>query len=467
MGSDIQSVLDDIFFNLKIIDYSCLLLWRVMREKISKYISTRFNAVSAIQLFQLVRYGILFLIGIVLVKAGVAKADIGYYEQFLFLAGAVSFFWINGFIKGFLSLHNSAKSGIQLFNAFIALQLFAVLGAGALAATKDTLFPILLSDHSFSNVTLLVVYVVLTAPASLVEYILYLKDKSKELVGYGIWAYGIQLIAIGMAAFAQLDVEKLLLILVATGVLRYGYLLWLLAKHGKFQFDSEFLKDCLNRSWPLIAAALLSGSAQYIDGFIITSRFSAEEFAIFRYGARELPLALLLANSFSNAMVAKVNTEKPQSEVLQEIYQGSKRLIYTLFPMSLVLALLSHQLFKLFFNPDFAESATIFNIYLLLVVSRLVFPQAVLIGLGHTKLIMRASFWELMLNVTLSLLLVRTMGVSGVALATVIAYWFEKLYLSFRLRKDTGIALQQIVPLGSWLIGSLILCAVVYVIEWM
>lgn len=438
-----------------------------MKETISKYLNTQFTSVSAIQLFQLIRYAMLFLIGIVLVKAGVAKADIGLYEQFLFLAGAASFFWMNGFVKGFLSLYKRETGGVQFFNAFVALQVFAVLAAGALAATQDTLFPIVLNGHSFSEINLLVIYVVLTGPVALIEYVLFLKEKSKQLIYYGTLAYGVQLVVIAAAALAQLNIEKLFVLLVLTAALRYFYLLILLKRFGELQFDSDFLKECLNRSWPLIAAALLSGSAQYIDGFIISSRFSAEDFALFRYGARELPLVLLLANSFSNAMVAQIGSSKWQEQTLQQVYNGSKKLIYILFPISIILALLSHQLFKLFFDSGFTQSATVFNIYLLLVVSRLLFPQSVLIGKGYTKLIMKASFWELMLNVTLSLLLVRKMGLSGVALATVIAYWFEKMYLSFRLKKDTGISLRQIVPLKTWALGSVVMCVVVYVIEWM
>ncbi|MDP2336448.1 MAG: hypothetical protein Q8N05_08375 [Bacteroidota bacterium] len=53
-----------------------------------------------------------------------------------------------------------------------------------------------------------------------------------------------------------------------------------------------------------VFSLLLSGSGQYIDGFIITAWFDDATFAVFRYGARKFPLVIiLLANAFSSSVL--------------------------------------------------------------------------------------------------------------------------------------------------------------------
>ena len=66
----------------------------------------------------------------------------------------------------------------------------------------------------------------------------------------------------------------------------------------------------------------------------------------------------------------------------------------------------------------------------MLIVSRLVFPQTILIGLQKNKAIMVASFLEIILNVAFSILFMQFWGLAGVAYGTVCAYAFEKLILN-------------------------------------
>ena len=107
--------------------------------------------------------------------------------------------------------------------------------------------------------------------------------------------------------------------------------------------------------------------------------------------------------------------------------------------------LVSGLLYPQLFSAEFAQSAAVFNVYLLLVISRVVFPQTLLIGLRHSKSIMMVSIVELLLNISLSLLFVQWFGLVGVAYATVLAFAVEKLMLLVLLWKKEGIS-----PLSYW-----------------
>ena len=88
----------------------------------------RFGNISSLQLFQLLRFSTFLLIGIVFTKTGLSKTEIGQYETVLFLAGAVSFFWLNGLIQGLLSVFRETREkSSQLFNVFVLLSLLSTL----------------------------------------------------------------------------------------------------------------------------------------------------------------------------------------------------------------------------------------------------------------------------------------------------------------------------------------------------
>ena len=65
---------------------------------------------------------------------------------------------------------------------------------------------------------------------------------------------------------------------------------------------------------------LISGSAQYTDGFIVSVVFrDPAKFALFRYGAKEFPLFLMLANGLSSAMLSEFSTREKMKESLEKI----------------------------------------------------------------------------------------------------------------------------------------------------
>jgi Na+-driven multidrug efflux pump len=129
------------------------------------------------------------------------------------------------------------------------------------------------------------------------------------------------------------------------------------------------------------------------------------------------------------------------------------------------LLLLSHVLFPVLFDARFEQSASIFNIYLLLVTSRLLFPQTLLIGLKQTSVIAFASFLELILNVSLSLWFVVLWGIEGIAYATVLAYLFEKVFLVAITKRRLNISVTKYQDISRHLIYSLLLFAVFYLVE--
>jgi O-antigen/teichoic acid export membrane protein len=175
---------------------------------------------------------------------------------------------------------------------------------------------------------------------------------------------------------------------------------FLLKIHGKFGINMVEIVKLFNSALPLIGTSLIAGSAAYIDGFIVKNYYNAETFAIFRYGAKEFPLFLIVASAFSNSMIPEVAKEGNLSNALIQIKESSRKMVIRFFPIAIVLLLTSQYLFPAVFNKDFFESHMVFDIYLLLIISRFIFAQTILIGLKQQKIVFWVSIAELVVNVT-------------------------------------------------------------------
>lgn len=415
----------------------------------------KISNISSLQIIQILRFGILLLIGIVFAKSSLSTESIGYYETFLFVSSAVTFFWLSGLTQALLPIYKKNKSFLYsesektpvLFNSFLLIVFFSILSGVILLIFKSYILEKLINSNFLEFYNLLIIYVVISAPAYIIEYIYLLNNKPKMILTYGLTSYILQLLIVCLPIFFSLNFSLIFYGLILISVIRFIWLIVLIFKYSILSFSLKFIFEHLHLAWPLIVSSILGGSAQYVDGFIITSKFNEATFAVFRFGARELPISVLLANAFSNAMLPEFSADFNLNELLNKIKKKSLVLMHLLFPITFVMLLLSNTFFPIIFNSNFTDSALIFNIYLLLIISRLLFPQTILIGLQQTKIILITSVIEIIINVLLSLLLVNYIGISGVAIATVIAFLIEKLILSLFLYHKYNVSINKFVEI--------------------
>ena len=435
-------------------------------KSVRKYITT----ISAFQFIQLLRFATLFLLGVVFAHH-YSKQEIGQYEVMLFIASAVSFFWLSGILQTFLSLAkdedtsigNSAKSS-HYFNGFVLLVFFSALAVLFLLVFRQQVQILLNGSNQIPYFNWLLAYLFLSSPSSLIEYLFLSKSKSVHIIAYGLISYGLQFIFLTIPPLLNLSLEYSVFGLIAISALRFIFLLIILGKYSQFSLSFPFLKEHIKLAYPLIVSSLLSGSGQYIDMAIVTHFFNTEMFAIFRYGAREFPLVIILSNSLGLAMIPEFS-RLSMAECLMKIKISSLRLMHILFPVTAVLIIASNWLFTFFFTSGFSLSAKIFNIYLLQIVFRLIFPETILIGKRITKIFLAVSFAEIVLNVALSLFLVRLIGITGIVYGTFLANLFERFVLIAIVKHKLKVNIHEYIPVGWYLTYSAAILAVYYVVD--
>jgi O-antigen/teichoic acid export membrane protein len=430
------------------------------------------NSVTGLQVINILRFITFLIISIVFTKIGLSKEQIGLFEVSLFIAGTASFFWVNGFIQAFLPLYKSNKTfgdkeqlvgtkSPEVFNIYVILMFFSLLvfGLGLLIQGNFSVFGYK-GNVPLLNATLW--YLLLSSPANLVEYIYMVQDKSGNTISYGYLTSTLQLAAAILPVWLGYDVVWSVRCLVVVSVIKNIWLVTLLYNYSEIKFSFPFIKEVLVMSVPIILSVLVGGSAQYIDGLVVTTHYGAEGFAIFRYGQKELPFVVMMAAGLHSALLVEFSRKDKLKAVYIKIKDKSLRIMHYMYPFSILLLIFAKPLYKWIFNPEFSRSSDVFVIYLIAIASRVLFPHTILIGLKKTRIILIVSAIEVIVNIFLSLILVDNYGVVGVALATIATFFISKVTLVLYTYFELGIKPTDYIPVAWYCIYNSIL-AIVFV----
>ena len=421
--------------------------------------------ISGLQAVQLLRFTTFFIISIVFTKSHLTRWEIGQWEMFLFISSLLSFFWVSGIIQSLLTLYNrnrtfrslgdvNARKSPEIYNSFLLLVFFSLL-IFALGMPVNYMFPSsgMIKAIPYSN--LLFWYIMLSNPVAIIEYIYLLNNRSHRILQYGIYTYVAQILLVLVPVILGRDLLWSIYGLFIITLARWVWLIILLRRYTIMEFSWDYIREQLRIGAPLIITFLISGSGQYVDGLIIRAKYSDPGvFAMYRYGAKEFPLTLLLANGLSSALLPHFSTREGMKDALATLKKRSGKLIDILFPISLLTMLFARWFYPRLFNPEYFRSADVFLIYMLLIIPRLIFPQTIVIGRKKTHITLIAAIIEIAINVPLSIMLIPYNGVAGVAFATFFVYSLEKLFLMGYVWIKMKIKPTQYIPLVKYLIYS-------------
>jgi len=423
------------------------------------------------------KFTVFLVISIVFTKSHLTRAEIGKWEMFLFIAGLISFFWVTGIIQSLLPLYhrnktyrkvgdNGTEKSPEIFNAFLLLIFFSLI-LFILGHSLKGSFSVFHLSGNVPYLNLLLLYMLLSSPVCLIEYIYLLNNRAHRILQYGLYTFTAQLIFVLAPILLGKDIIWSVYGLLLISGVRWIWLIILLRRYTEMTVSWQFMKEHLYLATPLILTTLISGSAQYTDGVIVSAVYRDPEwFAWFRYGAKEFPLALLLANGLSSAMLPEFSTRSRMKESLEKIKMKSKRLMHVLFPLTMVIMVFARWFYPRIFNPDFQKSADVFLIYSLLIVPRLVFPQTIIVGRKKTHITLIAAIIELALNIPLSLLMIKLgYNIVGVALATVAVYILSKAYLIVYVWVKMKIKPSEYIPVKVYMVYSFILAVMFVLID--
>lgn len=418
------------------------------------------DPIRSFQTVQILRQGTLFLASIILARSHFSLQEIGAYEWLVYLGFTFSFFWAAGFLQGLLTVQSlkdpEAKSAFiwSVFSLFLIFGVVLWIVFLVLSILKPGDYPVQSSDYLLYGGWLL-----LSLPAMMTPFLLYLRGRTQVLhIFNGCYFLG-YIAVFTFIWWQESSLTMLLLLLLLFGSFQFIWLCVVLPQWNKDHLKWNGIVRIFKEFWPLTGYALMGGLALAFDGWLVHYLYGdGEDFAIYKYGSRELPLSLAMAAALSNAMIPLISESLNQS--LKVLKMRSTRLMHLLFPVSILLLLGSNWLFDFLYGPRFTEAIIIFDIMLLLVISRLVFPQTLLVALKDNAYLFKVSIFEFVINVVGSIVLVIYFGIPGIVMASILAYGFEKLIYVIYLRRKHSVPFGRFTNVRVWGLYSLILVGV-------
>ena len=377
------------------------------------------------QVYNALKLGSAFLVSVLLAKIHGNIAFISRYEHLLLISSIFSFFYVAGISHVFPSFFESQN---QNRDRQVSAQLFWMLQIGGIFSAIFGMMYMAFS-MDLEDYLLFIPFLLLNPAAFALEGLLLVQRKTESLFWYGIVSYSVYVLGVGLVYYWSNDIGLLILFMSLWALLRWAYTFWKI--RPKWISKCGSFRPLLRRASPVMLSMLIGGSYVYLNALIVEQQLSEEDFVLFRYGAREFPLFLIIANSFSTVYSAKIAGNKGLEESLKDYSQKNARIMNQLFPVAVILMLSSPFLFKWVYNPTIASAAYVFNILLFLLSSRVLFPQTILLGLNKNRRFVNASFIELLSGIVLSLLLIGPFGIEGASWAMVIAFMAEKVFLIY------------------------------------
>jgi O-antigen/teichoic acid export membrane protein len=311
----------------------------------------RWNKLSAFTFYQILRYASLLFISVLLTKVGLSKNQIGYYESFFLLSGVSSFFWIGGVMNALVSFTaGSSRDKIKqyFFNAFVV-----IVGLNLLTnLTLLFLFPIftkLSIMMDAQRMILLVIFNLFNHTAYLVEHYYLITKRSKTLIAFSVLSVGLTVGLSSLTLLTNASIDYLLFALILAAIFRFIWLLAILIRNNCYVLNFPFLKPFIWQSALLALSILLGSVADYFDEMLVNLKYSKQWFAIFKYGAKEFPLLLLISNALNTVFIREISED--QAAGLTTIKRFSKRFMWVLYPIIILVLLTSPKWYPIVFDP--------------------------------------------------------------------------------------------------------------------
>ncbi len=409
------------------------------------------DTTSALQYHQLWRFTSAILIGVLMVKAGWPKEKVAIYELLFFAAHLMSFAWSTGVNNALLAYYPTLQEDrkrVLIFNAGLLLIFLSGIVAVVFWLFNEPILYILTDLKNLPCVEWITLYLICSPVTVLIQTIYLLRSEPQKITNYTHAIFLLQIAIVIAAILGHGTVESLVIIIAIWSLVKFIWLIVILIRHSHLQFDAVLFRAFGWFAIPLIFQFVLSNGMEYVDGIIVNHYFSAADFTVFRYGSRELPITVILVVSLSSAMIPLA--VKHLDSTLEEIKLRTRKLMHVLFPLSIVLILISPFIYTIVYSREYIASAQLFNIYLLILTTRILLPQVVMYAQQRNGVLLFMTFLELIINVSLSIWWAQSMGLAGIAYATVVANICHSLMMVGYNYISLNVSPSSYIPLNTY-----------------
>ena len=289
-------------------------------------------------------------------------------------------------------------------------------------------------------------------PIQFINQLLVVINKTKQLAIYRNVFAALRLVSVVIPVLLKADLKIIIISLVFFSFIQFVYTTLIIFKpytNVKMCWSKLLLKTQTAYSVYIGLASILDIITKQLDQLMISFFFLSGMFAIYANGAKELPFIGLITGSVMAVLTptfVRLYKEKKNTEILRIWHESARKIALILFPVTAFLILFAKECMIILFSSKYAESAIIFQIYLLTTPLRIVTYGAMLMAINKTKLIFRASIFALIIDTILNLLFIQWFGIIGPAISTVLVLYFLAGYHLRNIKNGLKIKYSEVMP---------------------
>jgi O-antigen/teichoic acid export membrane protein len=405
-----------------------------------------------------------FVIPVLLVRH-FNQAEFGTYKQLFLIYGTLYGLAQVGMAESlyYFVPRKPQEAGPYIGNAIATLGAAGLGCVGLLMLASDRIAHWLSNPQLGEHIVLLGIFLALMLVSAVFEIVMV--SRKQHLAA--AWTYGLSDVArtilLVIPAFIHGGLRGVLLGGVAFAVIRLlAMMRWLWREFGAdLRPNAALWRYQLAYALPFALAVGIEVLQANLHQYVVASRFDAATFAIYAVGCLQIPLVDLITTSAANVMMVKMAEdaiELRRDAALELWHHTMARLALIIFPLAVVLLLLSREVIITLFTSRYAASVPIFMAWTLTIVPSVFCVDAVLRAYAQTRFLFIMNLVRLMLVIALISWFLTAFGLIGAVLVTLLATSLVRVFSIIRIGGLLKAGFKDILPWGQ--LAGVAVCAV-------
>ncbi len=224
---------------------------------------------------------------------------------------------------------------------------------------------------------------------------------------------------------------------------------WASLPTGPARLETGLLLRQLAFIAPLAIHGAVDVFSRWLDRSLISTLFTPEQLAVYTYGALEIPFVGILIGAVMPVLLPELSAawgRNDRARILDLWGRATVRVAAFLLPLLFFLFPLAIAYLQVFYSEKYVDSAPFLRAYLLLMPVRVIAFTPMLFALGRSGWVLAGGLIDLVLNFTVSVLLIPGLGMLGPAVGTVASTWVQAVAYLLVIRAALATPLGNLLP---------------------
>lgn len=412
----------------------------------------------------------IFLMFFFIISARYLSAEeFGQYQQVLLIVSLFTVIFSAGIptaVSYFYGQSTSFVKRISVFQKFFFFQLLLLLIGTILLFSFDEVISLQLGNPYIENLSCFIVLLFITS--SSIEFFKNLSVVSNQLKSYLYLTATIQLISVICCIVVVVVTPNLAYILFVS--VFFNCILYVLLVRNNLKYfiantrERLISKRELKYVISMGSVALVGVLNGYVDQLMVSMLLSAQEYAILKIGAFQIPFISVVTGSILTVMIpiiSELSRENKTDEIVDIWKSSIEKASILLVPIIIFCLVFAEEIIIGFFGEKYSSAVIIFQVYMFQWLRAVVIFGGVMGAIGLEKQLFKNTFMVTVLNIGLNYVMILKFGIVGAAITTTFLNYFGALLLINDINKKLKKSFFTYFPYKVYFISlfaSLLIC---------